>query len=319
MSETETLPAERVAIVPVHTIKPSEFALRAVDKTSEKYLELVDSIRNRGVLNPVLVTDVGNGVYGLVDGLHRVSAAKDAGVPNIPILVKPMNEAQMMEAQIITNLHKIETKPMDYTKQLFKLLSADPLMTQSDLADKLNVAAKWLTDRLSLSNLTPEIQELVNENRIGLANAYSLAKLPAEEQPNFVDRAITDAPQMFVPVVAARTKEIREANRKGQAAAPAVFAPVPRLQSKTVALAEKTDFKTGPKVMKEVGAQTAQEGWLAAVTWMLQLDPASVKDQEERYNARQKAATEAKEVAKQEREAKKLADAAKAQADISKL
>lgn len=310
---------ERVEIVPVHTIKPSEFALRSVDKNSEAYLELVDSIRSRGVLNPILVTDAGEGVFGLIDGLHRLSAAKDAGRQTIPVLVKSMAESQMMEAQIITNLHKVDTKPMEYTKQLFRLLSADPMLTKSELAEKLSVNVKWLDDRLSLSNLVPEIQELVNEGRIGLANAYALAKLPGEEQPDYVDRAMTEPPTQFVPLVSARQKQIKDAARQGKEASPAEFTAIPRLQSRATVEAELKGFKVGPKVLEKSGANTAQEGFQAALQWVLNLDADSVAAQRQRWEDRKKQREEARAKAKEDRERRKLEDAAKAQADIAKL
>lgn len=309
----------RVEMIPVHQIKPSEFALRSVDKTNEEYLQLVESIRQQGVLNAVLVTDVGQGVFGLVDGLHRVTAAKDAGVTTIPAVIRSMDDTRMMEAQIIANIHKVETKPMEYTKQLFKLLAADPLLTKGDLAEKLSVTTSWLDTRLSLNNLTPAIQELVNDGRIGLANAYSLAKLPAEEQGDFVDRAITDAPTMFVPTVAVRVKAIKEANRKGKEAAPAEFTAIPRLQPRPAVEAEKDNFKVGSKLIEQLGATTVQEGWQAAIQWVLQLDPDSVAAQRKRYEDRKALSEQAKANAKAQREQKKAEDAAKAQADISNL
>lgn len=309
----------RVENLPVHMIKPSEFALRAVDRSSEAYLALVDSIRQNGILNAILVTDSGEGVYGLVDGLHRLTAAKDAGKNTIPAVIKNMADAALMEAQIITNLHKVETKPMDYTKQLYRLLSADPMLTRAGLAAKLNCPVSWLDARLSLSNLTPDIQDLVNDGRISLANGYALAKLPQDEQGDYVDRAVSDPPTMFVPLVSARQKQIKDAARQGREAAPASFEAVARVQSRATLLTERESFKAGPTVLKEVGANSAQEGWQAAIQWSLSLDPSSVKDQAQRYEDRKKAREDAREKAKAEREARKIQEAAEAAARIENL
>lgn len=310
---------ERVEYIPLHNIKPSDIALRSVDRNSEKYLGLVESIRSKGVLNAILVTEMGDGIFGLADGLHRFTAARDAGLSRIPALVKSLSDTELMEAQIMTNLHKIETKPVEYTKQLYRLLAADPMLTMHDLADKLSVSTTWLRDRLSLVNLTESIQELVNEDKIKLANAFALAKLPAEEQADFVDRAMTDSPQMFVPVVGARVKEIKDANKKGKEAAPAEFVAVAQLRSRGDVEAERGKFGAGPEVLSATGAKTAQEGWQAALAWVLRLDPAGIEEQRTRFETRKKQREEARDRAKQEREKKKQEAAAAAAADISKL
>lgn len=308
---------DRVEIIPLHNIKPSDVALRTVDKQSEEYLKLVDSIKEKGILNPVLVSDLGDGIYGLIDGLHRFNGARDAGLHKIPALIKSLEDTALMEAQIITNLHKVETKPMEYTKQLFRLLSADPMLTKADLAEKLSVTTKWLEDRLSLSNLKKEIQELVNEGRIKLANAYSLAKLPEDEQAEYVDRAMTDPPTQFIPLVSQRIKEIKDANKKGKSASPSEFTPIARLQSRSVLETELTNPTNIDSVIS--GCKTPQDAYLATLRWVLNLHPAGVEEQRARYEQRKAQLAQAKEDAKIAREKKKQEEAAKAAADIEKL
>jgi len=319
-TETATqVKQDRVEFIGVHNIKPSEIALRPVDKSSAEYLELVSSIRNNGVLNPILVTDLGEGVFGLVDGLHRFTAAKDAGLRTIPALIKSIEDSQLMEAQIITNLHKVETKPMEYTKQLFRLLSAQPLLTMADLADKLSVGTAWLSTRLSLINLKPEIQELVNEDKIGLANAYSLAKLPLEEQADYVDRAQTDPPTMFTPQVASRLKQIKDAAKQGKEASPATFEPIARIQARNVLQSELENPTAVKDVLASVNATTLEAAWVAALKWVLSLDPGSIEEQRKRWEDRKRQREEAAAAAKKERQARREKEAAEKAADISQL
>lgn len=96
--------------IPLNNIKENPNALRTVDRTTEEYLGLVDSIRKNGILNAVLVREMQNPVdqsvfYGLIDGLHRFTAAKDAGLTEIPAQVKSMEDAAVLEAQILANIH----------------------------------------------------------------------------------------------------------------------------------------------------------------------------------------------------------------------
>lgn len=309
----------RLDFIPIHNIKPSEVALRAVDRDSEKYLQLVESIRQQGVLTAITVNDLGEGIFGLVDGLHRFSAAKDAGLKTIPAQIREMTEAKIMEAQIIANLHKVDTKPMEYTRQLMRLCSANPMLTSRELAEKLGVTQSWLAQRLTLVDLSEPIQDLVNENKITLVNAYALAKLPQEEQAEYVDRAQTDPPTAFVPVVSARVKEIKDAARQGREAAPATFQPTARLQTLANVRAEAENAAAAGPVLASLNASSAIDGWKAALQWVLNMDPASVQLQQQTWEKRKKQREEEKEKAKKDREARKQKLAAEEAARIENL
>src|SRR4051812_12468570 len=102
-------------------IRENAQALRPVDKTTLEYKELVDSIVKHGVMNPISVREVkdpntGAIFYGLVDGLHRYNGAMDAGLTEINAQVGDVDEANLLEAQIIGNLHKVETKAIQFSK-----------------------------------------------------------------------------------------------------------------------------------------------------------------------------------------------------------
>ena len=230
-------PKTEMKHVPLGLIREPDEALRKVDPDKEEYVGLVESIRVRGVMNPITVRelkdeDTGDIVYGLVDGLHRFSASKDVGLDTIPSHVISCEDGELIEARIMANVHKIETKPVEYSRALLKILQNNPLMSKNDLASRLAKTGAWISERLGLLKLTDGIGSLVDEGKIGLSNAYALAKLPQEEQDEFVDRAMTMTPQQFTPTVNARVKELRDARRKGRDAAPEEFQPVPLLRSR---------------------------------------------------------------------------------------
>jgi ParB family chromosome partitioning protein len=101
-------------------------------------------------------------------------------------------------------VHKIETKPVEYSKAILKIIEGNPLLSREELATSLAKTSSWLSERLGLLKLTEEIGKLVDSGEIKLSNAYALAKLPPEEQSDFVDRALTMPPQQFTPTVNAR-------------------------------------------------------------------------------------------------------------------
>jgi len=133
---------DTLGMVSLKKIRLNPVALRDVDRESEGYLGLVDSIKSSGVLNPIVVrpikdSETGEELYGLVDGLHRFTAAGDAGLDTIPAHIKSMEEADILAAQIIGNIHRVETRPVEYSKQLQRILAQDPMLSMTALAAKL--------------------------------------------------------------------------------------------------------------------------------------------------------------------------------------
>lgn len=315
-------PKTRLKNIPLASIKENPVALRSVNKTDVGYQELVESIKAKGVLNAILVREVrdaatGEIFYGLVDGLQRYSASQDAGRADIPAQVVSLTDAEVLEAQVITNVHRIETKPVEYSRQLIRILSGNPTMTLSDLAVKLAKSPAWVNDRLSLNKLDASIAELVDDNKINLSNAYALAKLPPDEQKSFVDRAMTMLPQEFVPTVNARVKEIRDAKRQGRDPSRTEFTPVPHLQKLSAIKGEWEQPVIGSTLISETGSSDPEEVWKLALAWVLHMDPMSVaaaKAEDERRKAEVEAA---KAKRKEERDAAKQQAAANAAATIN--
>jgi len=291
--------------IPLKQIRENPIALRKVNRQTETYLGLVDSIRQQGILNPINVREIattnGETIYGLIDGLHRFTAAGDAGLDSIPAQVLSLNDAEVLEAQVIANIHKVETKPVEYARQLIRILMQNPTMTSAELAKKLAKSPTWLADRLGLTKLDESIGTLVDEGKINLSNAYALSKLPKEEQSNFLERAMTESPQMFLPAVQNRTKEIRDAKRQGRTPPEEGFQPHPYIRRVGELKAELDHATLGPVLIKKFGAKTAEEGFVLALKWALSLDPDSVELQKEKADQRKAEHDRQKELRKKER------------------
>lgn len=314
--------------VKLSDIRENPAALRAVDRENEEYLNLVDSIRSRGVMNPIVVRQLvdpntGATIYGLVDGLHRYSASQDAGLQDIPVNVINAEDYEVLEAQIITNACTVETKPVQYTKAIKRLMAANPLLTIPELARRLSKSPKWLNDRLSLGKLDPNIGALIDEGKINLTNGYALSKLPEDEQASYLDRAIGMSPAEFGPMVETRRKEISDARRQGRATTPATFQPVAYIQKMGTIKDELEKPQVGPYLLKECQVTDPLKAWEMAIAWILHLDPKSIEAQKLKDDQRKQESAAKKEALKKEREAKRQRDAAeesaKAQAEIDRL
>ena len=279
-----------VRTIALANIRENPVALRAVNRQDEGYLGLVESIKSKGFLGAItgrakVDPETKAEFFELVDGLHRFCAAKDAGLTEINMDVVDLTDTQTWEAQIMTNIHKIETRPVEYSKGLLRLLAANPLMTETELAGSLGKSPQWIRERLGLVKIAnKDIADLVNEGKIKLANAYALAKLPPEEMADFVDRAMTLPPDEFCPAANARMKELREAKRKGTDAGAAEFQAVAFMQK----MKDVKDELDKGEIAQSLcaGLTTAQEGFAMAIKWMLHLDPRSTEVQKAKDDAR---------------------------------
>jgi len=311
MSQTQLLH------IPLANIRENPLALRPVDKTGEKYLQLVDSVKQHGVLNPINVREIepaadGTKLYSVCDGLHRFTAANDAGLPSIPAQVINKTDAEVEEAQIIANFHKVETKPAEYSKQLNRIVLRNPDLTMGELSNRLNMSSTQLAERMSLVKLTENIQKLVDEGNIKLTNAVALAKLPVEMQPDFVERAMTQSPAEFVPASNAALKKYREDLRAGKTPGEPTFEPVQLLQKLGDIKTALQDYKPlAQELIALAQPKTPEDIFGLALAWVLRSDPKSIKVQKDKWEAEMAEKKAKKEAAKAERE-KKRAEAAAA-------
>ena len=311
--------------IPLSKIRENAEALRTtVEKDTEEYQQLVDSVKKRGILNPILVREIkdpatGDILYGLIDGLHRFNAAMDAGLTEIPAQIGSLEEGDLLEAQILANVHRIETKPVQYSKALLKILGANPLLTMTELAGRLSRSDTWLTERLGLTKLTKAIQEMVDNNTLGLTNAYALAKLPEDKQAELLQQAISKSPAEFVPMATTVQKEIAAAKREGRKAETDKFIPTARLQ-RLASIKDEADIANKlpdqSKVIlaaKANGVTTVEAAIAYALNWTLHMDPESIKADENKWKA-DKEAKAAAAAKRAEEKAKKKSEAGAAAA-----
>lgn len=275
--------------IPMDKIRENSEALRqAVDKENDKYQNGLDSVRKRGIMLPILVRPIkdpvtGEELFGLIDGLHRWNWAMDAGLTEIPAQIGELEEGNLLEAQILANMHKIETTPVQYTKALVKVLGSNPNMTKKELGDRLSRSVAWLDERLGLLKLTPEIQALVDSGALVLTNAYAMTKLPTEHQTDLLQQALAQSPAEFCPKANAIQKEIDKAKREGRKAETDVFIPSARLQ-RLAAIKDACDLAVSNPSDSPViaaaaraGCSSAAEGVAFALKWTLHMDPESVE------------------------------------------
>jgi len=174
-------------------IDPGAVSLRGPELESDQFRGLKRSIEAVGILENIIVYSDPNqkGKYCLIDGLQRLTIAKELGLETIPCQVRSeVTPMQVLSLQLQANFHRVDTKPAAYGRQIRRFLMEDASLTVNDIANDLGVSAAWVTQRINLHTLTPEIADKVDNGDIKASKAFWLAKLPANEQATWVTDAI---------------------------------------------------------------------------------------------------------------------------------
>jgi len=154
---------------------------RAFDEMSLK--ELAASIRSQGVLSPLLVRPLTENGFEIVAGARRYRAALIAGQETVPVRIKPMSDAEVLEAQLVENLLRRDVHPMEEAQGFARLLALDePKYSIEQLSDRIGKNPVYVASRLKLTDLVPAAVDAFYANEIGVGHALLLAKLPADQQ-----------------------------------------------------------------------------------------------------------------------------------------
>jgi ParB/RepB/Spo0J family partition protein len=153
--------------------------------SEEKLQELASSIRQRGVLKPILVRPNGER-FTLIDGWRRLSAAKLAECKTIPVRVRDIDENAAEEEMIIANLHHEDVTPLDEATSYQRLL--DKGRTVDELVARLGKSKRYIYQVLTLNRLVPEAQDLLARDILPLNYAMKLATVPGERQAEGLER-----------------------------------------------------------------------------------------------------------------------------------
>jgi ParB family chromosome partitioning protein len=161
--------------VPVNGVDPNPNQPRlAIDQAGLD--ELTASIKEHGVLQPILVRPLPNNRYQLVAGERRWRAATAAGLHAIPAMIEEIDDNTALEIAIIENLQREDLSPLDEAKIYDKMIREHGYSIRR-LAQKLGKDKGYLENRLRLADAPPEIQELVSVRKDTLSHAYELLKL----------------------------------------------------------------------------------------------------------------------------------------------
>jgi ParB family transcriptional regulator, chromosome partitioning protein len=196
--------------VPISQIEPS--ALQPRNHFDEETLAgLTASIRELGVLQPILVRELEPDRYGLIAGERRWRAAKRAGLQYMPIIVRDVSDELTLQHALVENLHRDDLNPLEEAAAYQQLIE-DFHMTQEAVAHRVGKSRSAVANLLRLFQLPPAVQRLVADGQVSAGHAKALLGTP--------DRSFQEALARRIVAEGLTVRDTEEAVRQRPGPAP---------------------------------------------------------------------------------------------------
>lgn len=178
-TETGSASAQPDSTVSIEKIHPNPNQPRTHFNETELE-ELSESIREHGVLQPLLVRKKGD-EFEIIAGERRYQASKIAGLSELPVIIKDVDDQKMLELALIENLQRSDLNPIEEAKGYRQLIKASG-MTQEALSKAVSKSRSAITNSLRLLDLPERVQELLFEGKLTAGHARAILAVPFEEQ-----------------------------------------------------------------------------------------------------------------------------------------
>ncbi|KXK08346.1 MAG: ParB/RepB/Spo0J family partition protein [Candidatus Dojkabacteria bacterium] len=168
-----------IANLPIEQILPNPYQPRTEIKP-ETLVELADSLREHGVIEPLIVTKKSEGKYELIAGERRWRAAKLAKMPTVPVVVKEASPQQMLELAIVENIQRKDLNPLEEAlafEQLIKMFK----LGQGDIAVKVGYSRPAIANKMRLLTLPEQVKKLLIDEKISEGHARAILGLVSKE------------------------------------------------------------------------------------------------------------------------------------------
>ena len=164
--------------VPANAISPNPRQPRS-RFDDEALNELAASIREVGILQPIVVRRAGQG-YEVVTGERRLRAAKLAGLATVPVVLRDSDDADLLREALIENIHREDLNPVELA-EAFRQLLDDLGLKQEELAERVGVSRSHIANTIRLLALPLEVQQLLADDRLSAGHARALLALGEPE------------------------------------------------------------------------------------------------------------------------------------------
>ena len=191
--ENKSMQVENLPVIKLHPFEGHPFQV----KDNEEMEHLAESIKERGILTPLVVRSLPNGEYEVISGHRRLHACKKAGVNTVPAFVCSMDRDKAAIALVDSNLHREHILPSEkafaYKLKMEAMshqgTSGQPgqKWTRDEIAEKSSDSARQVQRYIRLTKLQTELLQMVDEGKIALTPAVELSYLRKEEQKALIN------------------------------------------------------------------------------------------------------------------------------------
>jgi ParB family chromosome partitioning protein len=182
--------SKEVIDIPVDSIFPNPKQPRE-QFNHQELEELIESVKEHGIIQPLLVSDIGGGKFELIAGERRLRAAKIAGLQTAPAIVKQVKDQEKLELALIENIQRQNLNPIEEAKA-YKYLNEALKLTHEEIAKRIGKSRPLVTNTLRLLELPPEIQKAVIGGKIQATAARQLAGLTETEQKKYLGKILSE-------------------------------------------------------------------------------------------------------------------------------
>jgi len=231
---------DRVERVALNRIRSSPFQPRK-DFSQDALRELADSIKEQGIVQPLIVRDRGD-AYELIAGERRWRAAQLLGLTEVPVIVREADDRAVLELALIENLQRENLNPIEEAQGYSQLIGQFQL-TQEEAATKVGKSRAVVANAMRLLKLAPEIQAYVRDGRLSVGHAKVILGLTrAEEQKLAAEKVLKRSLNVR------QTEDLVAHLQNRPAASHGGRAPLPMKDSHVAALEQKLHERLGTRV-----------------------------------------------------------------------
>ncbi len=164
----------------IDCLQPGKYQPRAeIDEAPLS--ELVASIQQQGLLQPLIVREISNGRYEIIAGERRWRACQLAGLQEIPVVLRQVDDETAMVMALVENMQREDLTPMDQARAMYRL-SSEFGLTHQQIADLLCKSRATVSNHVRLLNLSAEVRRLVENGDLDMGHARALLSLTPEQQ-----------------------------------------------------------------------------------------------------------------------------------------
>lgn len=203
---------DRLTSLPLHRIRPGKYQPRSF-MADEALQELAASIRSQGVIQPVVVREVGLGDYELIAGERRWRASQLAGLQEIPAVVRSVADETALAMALIENIQREDLDPIEEARGIQRLIAEFDL-THEAAAAALGRSRSAVSNLLRLLALPQPLQDMLHQGRLEMGHARALLPLPVIEQVALAQEIV--AAGLTVREVEQRVQQVPVSDKVGR-------------------------------------------------------------------------------------------------------